>query len=458
MTAQSFHERARIRQLDRPALSQLQLEKLNRLLSDAQTNNEFYQRKLAGCPKQLSSVDQLAELPITTKEELQPPVGDEPFAANRTFPVDQYVRCHQTSGTRGRPLVVLDTADDWQWWIESWQYVLDAAQVTPSDRVLLAFSFGPFIGFWSAFDSLTARGALVIPGGGLSSLSRIELIRLAKVTTVCCTPTYAMRLAEVAVENSINLCELPVEKIIVAGEPGGSVATIRQRIESAWDARVIDHGGATEVGPWGFGDSAGRGLYVNESHFLPEFVSVATGRRANEGELSHLILTALGRWGAPVIRYRTGDLVRPVWSKNLHLPLGEGRGEGALETTASNFVFLDGGIVGRADDMLIIRGMNIYPTAIEQILHCFPEVVEYRITARNNGAMDELVIEVEDHLQRPARIADELRLKLGLKIDVRTVSAMSLPRFEGKGRRFIDERQKQSGGDTQTRRQGEDVA
>ncbi len=385
MTAQSFQERARIRRLDRPALSQLQLEKFNQLLADVLANNEFYQRKLAGCPTQLTSLDQLAELPITTKEELQPLEGDEPFAANRTFPVEQYVRCHQTSGTRGRPLVVLDTADDWQWWIEAWQYVLDAAQVTPNDRVLLAFSFGPFIGFWSAFDSLTARGALVIPGGGLSSLARLELMRLADVTTICCTPTYALRLAEVAVENSIKLRDFPVEKIIVAGEPGGSVATTRKRIESAWNARVIDHGGATEVGPWGIGDPLGRGLYVNESQFLPEFLSVKTGHPPKEGELSHLILTTLGRSGAPVIRYRTGDLVRPVWSKNPPLPPGEGRGEGALEPMANNFVLLDGGIVGRADDMLIIRGMNIYPTAIEQILHGFPEVVEFRITARKTA-------------------------------------------------------------------------
>jgi phenylacetate-CoA ligase len=151
-----------------------------------------------------------------------------------------------------------------------------------------------------------------------------------------------------------------------------------------------------------------------------------------------LILTTLGRTGAPVIRYRTGDLVRPIWNNN----------------SASRFVLLDGGILGRADEMLIIRGMNIYPTAIEQILHGFPEVVEYRITARQHGAMDELVIEVEDHLQQPARIAQELQLKLGLKIDVRCVTAMSLPRFEGKGRRFIDERQAKSMGEGEMGRGG----
>jgi phenylacetate-CoA ligase len=280
---------------------------------------------------------------------------------------------------------------------------------------------------------------LVVPGGGLSSLARIELIRNASVTTLLCTPTYALRLAEVAVEHKVNLAALNVEKIIVAGEPGGSVPTTRERIEAAWAARVIDHGGATEIGPWGFADENDRGLHINEAHFLPEFISVATGKPASDGELSHLILTTLGRAGAPVIRYRTGDLVRPTWKS------------GGM----NHFVLLEGGILGRADDMMIIRGMNVYPTAVEQILHSFPEVVEYRLTARKSGAMDELLVEVEDHLNQPARIAEELNLRLGLKFEVRCVPPLALPRFEGKGRRFVDERSKGRPGDRETRRQGE---
>jgi phenylacetate-CoA ligase len=420
----------------------LQLEKLNRLLAEVRANNAFYQRKLAGCPVRLESIEQLGTLPLTTKEELQPDAGEAPFATNLTYPVERYVRYHQTSGTRGRPLAVLDMAEDWGWWIECWQYVLDSARITSSDRVLLAFSFGPFVGFWSAFDALIARGSLVLPGGGLSSLARIELIRSAQATAVFCTPSYALRLAEVAAQHNINLAQLTVERIIVAGEPGGSVPALRERIESQWGARVIDHGGSTEVGPWGFADAARRGLHVNEAEFVAEFISTETGRPAVGGELSHLVLTVLGRPGSPVIRYRTGDLVRPVWeqpakgqepSPNASLP---GRGN----VSTNRFVLLDGGILGRADDMMIIRGVNVFPTSIEQILRSFPEVVEYRLTARRRGEMDELVIEVEDHLMQPARIAEELQLRLGLKIEVRCVTAMSLPRFEGKGRRFVDER------------------
>jgi phenylacetate-CoA ligase len=453
MSATSNDERRRILGLDRAALEALQLEKLNRLLAEVHANNAFYQRKLAGCPKQLGSLAELAALPQTSKDELQPATGDEPFAANRTYSIDRYVRCHQTSGTRGRPLVVLDTAEDWRWWTLCWQYVLDAAEVQAADRALLAFSFGPFIGFWSAFDSLVARGALVIPGGGLSSLARLEVMRNARVTTLLCTPTYALRLAEVAADNQINLPELAVERIIVAGEPGGSLPAIRDRIETTWAARVFDHGGATEIGPWGFADAAGRGMHVNEAEFIAEFIAVETGKPAQQGEQAHLILTTLGRVGAPVIRYRTGDVVRPVWPTNSAPPGGEGLTEGG----ACSFVFLEGGILGRADDMLIIRGMNVYPTAVEQILRSFPEVVEYRMTAIKRGELDELVVEVEDHLQQPERIAEELRLKLGLKIEVRCAPAMSLPRFDGKGQRFVDMRGEQRQGDKETRRQGEEV-
>jgi len=425
MSATSFDQRRQIEALDRAALERLQLEKLNRLLATVLESNTFYQHKLAGCARQLDSLDQLGELPATTKGELQPGSG-ELFASNRTFPLDAYARCHQTSGTRGRPLMVLDTPDDWQWWIDGWQFVLDAAAVTASDRALMAFSFGPFIGFWSAFDAVTARGALAIPGGGLSSLARIELARHTEATLLFCTPTYALRLAEVAAEHKTSLARLAVEKIIVAGEPGGSIPAIRERIERVWSAGVVDHAGATEVGPWGFADAEGRGLHVNESEFIAEFVSVDTGEPAHSGELAHLILTTLGRFGAPVIRYRTGDLVRPTWP----------------DSGPVRFVLLEGGVLGRADDMMIVRGMNIYPTAVEQILHGFPEVVEYRLTARKRGELDELVVEVEDHLNEPRRIAEELRLRLGLKIEVRSVSAMSLPRFEGKGRRFVDERKR----------------
>lgn len=420
----SAEERRRLKSLDREALRCWQLDRLNRLLGTILPDNRFYAAKFADIPRTIATWDDLARLPFTFKDELASEVHDGEIAANLTYPPERYVRFHRTSGTRGKPLVVLDTAEDWQWWLDVWQFVLDAAGIDSGDRVLMAFSFGPFVGFWSAFDAVIARGSLAIPTGGMNTVARLELLRSSKANVIFTTPSYALHLAESAEEQSIDCRTMGLKCIVVAGEPGGSAPETRTRIENAWNCRVIDHAGATEVGPWGFAHSNGEGLFVNECHFLPEFFSIETGRQAAEGELSELVLTNLGRPGFPIIRYRTGDLVKPVW-----YDAGECR-----------FVLLSGGILGRTDDMLIVRGVNIFPTSVERILHGFPEVVEYRMTARRHGALDDLTIEVEDRLQSPARIAQELNLRLGLKVEVKTVPLGSLPRFEGKGKRFIDDR------------------
>jgi phenylacetate-CoA ligase len=436
MLSTTLEERRRLESLDEVALEQHQLERLNRLLKTILPHNRFYAQKfpqllgerLERADGPLASLDELAELPYTFKDELLSTRHVDGLTANLTYPVERYTRFHQTSGTRGRPLAVLDTPEDWQWWLDCWQFVLDAAEIAPGDRVLMAFSFGPFVGFWSAFDAACARGCLVVPGGGMNTMSRLELLRTVKITAIFCTPSYALHMAEVAAEHQIDVGELEVRQLILAGEPGGSVPAIRGRIEKAWKACVIDHSGATEVGPWGYGDLRGQGLYVNEHDFIAEFLSVETGTPAAEGELSELVLTNLGRTGSPIIRYRTGDLVRPTW-----------------QLTGSNrFVFLTGGVLGRADDMMVIRGVNIFPSSVEQILRSFPEVVEYRMTARKQREMDQLAVEIEDRLNDPARVADELRLRLGLKVDVSAVPLGSLPRVEGKGKRFIDERCQQN--------------
>jgi phenylacetate-CoA ligase len=443
---------------DRDALRSFQLARLNALLAEIVPHNRFYAAKLAGHSLPLASLDELDKLPFTTKEELaagaaarnRPAVSAERGAmtaaggvvalepVNLTYPLDRYVRFHQTSGTGGEPLSVLDTADDWRWWIECWQHVLDAVGVEAGDRVLLASSFGPFIAWWSAQDALAARGAMVIPTGGLSSLARIDLAERTAATALFCTPTYALRLAEVAAESGADLRRLSVRKIIVAGEPGGSLLAVRDRIESAFDATVYDHAGATEVGPWGFADAGRTGLHVTESEFIAEFLHTGSGQAAGEGELAELVLTTLGRRGAPVIRYKTGDLVRPDWT-------GAGPAAAGAPADSCRFVLLAGGVLGRADDMMIIRGVNVFPSSIEAILRSFPEVDEYRLTARRHGATDVLEIEVEDKSGEPARISHALQLRLGLKVVVRCVPHGALPRFEAKSRRFVDERSVVSG-------------
>ena len=420
----TLQDRRNLEQLDRQDLQSRQLLALNRLLDQILPQNQFYQEKLGDLQRPIESFQSLSQLPETTKSELLGRSDD--FARNRTFPLEDYSRFHRTSGTHGRPMIVVDTQADWQWWIDTWQFVLDAAEITPADRVLMAFSFGPFIGFWSANDALAKRKAMVIPAGGLSSRARLELIASSQATAVCCTPSYAVHLSEVAAEEGIDLRQSDVSRIIVAGEPGGSVPSMRKRIEDRWGARVVDHSGATEIGPWGYADAHGDGLFVVESEFIAEFESVETRQPAGEGELSELIITTLGRVGCPLIRYRTGDLVRPRWK--------------SAADPQNQFVFLEGGVLGRADDMMVIRGVNVFPSAIEQILCSFAEVDEYRMTAYKNGAMDAIKVEVEDRLRQPTRIAQALQLGLGLHVVVDLVEAGSLPRFEAKGKRFVDRR------------------
>ena len=419
-----IEQRKKILSQSRSEFVRAQTEHIVSFVELVREKSPFFQSRLDGIDT-VSNLDQFANTPLLTKSDL---VGEDGYAANLTFDHEQYSRFHRTSGTTGRPMAVLDTKEDWHWWMEAWQYVLDSANVTESDRVLMAFSFGPFVGFWSAFDAAVERGALVMPTGAMSTEARLDLVLSSQATVVFCTPSYALHMAQVADQKSIDLAGGAVEKIIVAGEPGGSVAEIRSRIESKWNASVVDHAGATEVGPWGFADEGGNGLFVNESQFYPEFLDVDTNEllesdsAATEGKVCQLVLTSIGRLGCPVLRYLTGDLVRPTWK------------------TDSAFVFLEGGVLGRSDDMMIIRGVNVFPTAVEKILRGFDDVDEFQLIAWRDGQMDQLKVRVEDRMNDPDRIANEIQLRLGLRVEVEVVESGSLPRFEMKGKRFLDQR------------------
>jgi phenylacetate-CoA ligase len=421
----------------RDKIDALKLERLRALLREILPHNAFYAAKLArlNASPAIESLDELTEWPFTFKEELVEGAAHTGHPANLTWPVGRYVRYHQTSGSHGRPLPVFDTAEDWEWWMECWHEVLDRGGVAAGDRVLVASSFGPYAGFWSGFEATLRRGALAIPGGGMPSLSRLHLASSLEATVLVATPSYALHLAEVAREAKIDTAGMAVRLVIVAGEPGGSVPATRARIAEAWGADVLDHCGATEVGPWGSGDLRGGGIDILEPWFHPEFISLETGGAAAPGELAELVLTTLGRVGAPVIRYRTGDVVRPTWASAADVAAG-----------ACPWVRLDGGILGRSDDMLVVRGVNVFPGAIDDIVRSFPEVVEYRVTLSTRESLDELAVEIEDRLGAPDRVATEFRVRLGMRVAVTAVPAGSLPRFEGKGRRIIDRRGSNGGG------------
>ena len=297
---------------------------------------------------------------------------------------------------------VLDTPDDWQWWLDCWQYVLDAAEVTDRDVAMMAFSFGPFIGFWTANDALVRRGVLVVPGGGMSSEARLQMIHDHRCTLVCCTPTYALHLASVARSRGLNLADSTVTRLIVAGEPGGSVPAIRQRIEEAWGARLIDHTGASELGAWGFGSPDGRGIHVIETEFIAELLRFdednPQGVAVGDGEEAELVMTNLGRFGGPAIRYRTGDIVRGYRQHD----------------QPSEFLWLEGGVIGRTDDMLVIRGVNVFPSSIEAIVREIDATAEFRMIATRRDEMDQLSVEVELDEKAHAAIAGSVARSIGI--------------------------------------------
>jgi phenylacetate-CoA ligase len=414
----------------RGALDALKLDRLRALLRTILPANEFYATKFGRrvTADELRGLADVADWPFTFKEELvEAAAAATGLPANLTWPVERYVRFHQTSGTHGRPLPVFDTADDWASWMDCWRLVLERGGVGPGDRALVCSSFGPYAGFWSGFEGVLGVGGMAIPTGGMSSVARLEMARHLAVTVLVATPSYALHLAEVAEQQKIDAAALPIRLVVVAGEPGGSVPAVRERIAAAWNADVLDHAGATEVGPWGAGDLRGPGLDVIEPWFHAEFLALESGRPAAVGELAELVLTTLGRTGAPVIRYRTGDVVRPTWATAADVAAG-----------ACPWVRLEGGILGRTDDMIVIRGVNVFPSAIDDIVRSFPEVVEYRATLVTHESLDQLTLAIEDRLGRPERVARELQVRLGLRVEVTAAPIGSLPRFEGKGKRFVD--------------------
>ena len=220
-------------------------------------------------------------------------------------------------------------------------------------------------------------GALAIPGGGLSSEQRLQAILDNRITVLVCTPTYALHLAELARQNHLDIAHSAVRVAIHAGEPGASIPSTRSRIEEAWGAQCFDHTGATEVGATGFSCSARNGVHLNEGEFIFEVIDPRTGAPADEGEL---VVTNLGRACMPVIRYRLGDRVRLD-----RAPCACGR----------TFARMAGGIIGRTDDMVTVRGINIFPSAIEAIVREYPQIVEYRAEVLRRGALDELSLSIE---------------------------------------------------------------
>jgi phenylacetate-CoA ligase len=397
--------------------------RLANLLHSILPAHRFYARKFAG-----HSLDVWDRLPFTTKDELQASQAEHPpYGELLTYPLERYTRLHQTSGTKGAPLRWLDTPESWERMLGCWRTMFDMVGVTRADRLLFAFSFGPFLGFWTAFESASRMGCLCLASGGLSSGARLRMLLDNRATVLLCTPTYALHQAQFAQEQGVDLHNT-VRCVIVAGEPGGSIPATRARIEEAWHARVFDHSGMTEIGPLAMECPENpSGLHLLEDDYYAEVIDPATGDILPKGHtslLGELVLTNLGRVGSPLIRYRTGDLVRV---------------DAAPCPCGRPWMRLAGGILGRTDDMIAIRGNNFYPSALENVIRRFTDILEYRVTIDRSTALAEMRIEIEP---RPgteaglaARVTEAIRDELMFRAELALAPPGTLPRFEMKAKR-----------------------
>jgi phenylacetate-CoA ligase len=392
------------------------------LLALVLERNVFQRGRIA--PPDGPSAVELAHVPPLTRREL---AEDQrlhpPFGTNLTYPVERYTHFHQTSGTAGRPLRVLDTPEDWAWWRGRLAHTYGAAGVGEGDRVALAFSFGPHIQFWAAKEGLDELGVMALPLGGMTSAQRLLTMADVAPTVLSCTPTYALRLWDVAVDHGLEHALEPIRLVICTGEPGASLPAVRSRIEEAFGARCLEHAGLSEAGNFGYPCTAGVGLHLDESEFVCEILDADLSPTPVGGQ-GELLLTPLGRAGFPVLRYRTGDVV---------VNSGERCPAGHADR------WLPGGIVGRTDDMVVIRGMNVYPSTIEDVVRRVSGPAEFRITFYSEGGMEEVKLELE--LPDPGsvrRLQEELRQQLGLRVRVVPLAHGVLPRGEGKRRRVVD--------------------
>ena len=417
-------------------LRRWQWERLTAGLGEVWRSNAFWRARLQaagfGDPRDIGGWADFARIPRLTKSELAADqAAHPPFGTNHTHPLDRYVRVFQTSGTTGPPIRWLETEASWAWWARCWAVVFRGAGLGPGDRLFFPFSFGLFVGFWAGLEGARILGAMAIPGGGQDSPTRLHAMRELGATALVCTPSYGLHLAEVAGGQGIDPAALGIRTTVHAGEPGAGIPAVRQRLETLWGARAYDHAGMTEVGAYGFECLAQTGLHVNELEFIAEVLDPESGEPVAPGEIGELTLTNLGRWGAPVLRYRSGDRVR--------------LGAGAC-ACGRTFARLEGGILGRVDDMLVVRGVNVFPSALEGIVRRFPVVDEFQIEVFRRGALDEvrLLLEIDGRGQPGAGeretltgVAEAVRRDLGIRVEVAAAPARTLPRYELKARRVV---------------------
>jgi phenylacetate-CoA ligase len=432
--------------LGREGLEALQLRKLRALVAWTLESAPWQAERLRSAgldtPEAIEALDDLQRIPFLTRDEwMESQEADPPFGALLVLPPESAIRYHTTSGTSGtRPLAVLDGPKDWEWIAEMWCYAFWGAGVRPVDGVFFAFSYGTFVGFWGAHYACEKLGCTVLPGGNMSTEGRVRMILDLGATVVCSTPTYALRMAQEAQALGLDLPGSAVRRLILSGEPAGSIPATKALIEKQWGAMALDTAGMTEVGTIVMFECEHQpgGPHIIEDHYIEEVVDPETDEPVAYGQMGERVVTSFGRGLIPVLRYRSRDLVCKVEAS----ACGCGR----------TFDVYDGGIRGRVDDMKVVRGTNVYPRAIEEIVRRRVEgLEEFQIRLYTaDGIRDEIEVLVEiDEAHRSngvdavlAGLATDLtEAHEGLRIGVRLAESDTLPRFELKAKRLRDERE-----------------
>lgn len=431
--------------LPKEKIRALQLKKFRRILEWAYTQAPYYKRfyKEAGLePGDIRTFDDIEKVPKIEKGMMREVQSRDPFPYGdmMALPLDQITAFRQTSGTTGTPVYQGCTWQDWEWWAETWCYILYAQGYRPRDRVFIPFGYNIFVAFWAGHYGAEKLGCEVIPGGVLNTEARILKMQELKCTAFMATPTYVLGMADVA-RNKLGINpdrDLYIEKITTAGEPGGCIPTTKMRMQDAWGAKVYDHIGITEVGSWSYEcTEQPGGQHVNEAFFLVEIEDLQTGDIITEpGKDGKMIITSFDRLGKPSIRFDTKDVIR--WADQ---PCPCGR----------TFRLIDGGIIGRADDITKVKGVLLAPTAIETVVRSIPELGdEFEVIVRKKGDVDDILLKVEikpgmDREQDSilSTLDSQLRLKTNLGYRIEVCPFGSLPRYEVKAKRFKDLRKQE---------------
>ena len=426
--------------LPREQLRNLQVRKFKKILEWAYGRSKFHRSlyQAAGLePGDIKTYEDIARVPKVEKAMMRGIQKKDPFPYGDALcvPLAEVTEFRQTSGTTGTPVYQPDTWQDWEWWAEAWATLLYAQGYRRTDRVFLPFGYNIFVAFWAGHYGAEKLGCEVIPGGVLDTEARVLKIQELKATAMMATPTYVLGMAETARKKlGIDPArDLTIRRITCAGEPGASIPSTKQRLEAAWGAKVYDHVGATEIGAWGFEclEQPG-GLHVNEALFLVQLEDLGTGELIEEpGRRGKIVITALDRMAQPCIRFDSKDVAE--WAAD---PCGCGR----------TFRIIKGGIIGRADDITKIKGVLIAPTAIEEVVHSQRGLGdEFEVLVTKKGDLDDITLKIEllpDHEGNRqvilGQLKDQLRLKTNLGYNIEVHPYNSLPRYEGKAKRFKD--------------------